>query len=112
VLVLNGCDDGDLIQEDINFQDIATQVAPQWHYFQTKRKEALLLEIPSSFVNEPSLTDTNHDRHQQQQSSCLPLYNGIVSNNNICETIAPATTSNRSMECNGWKIQIFTKVKH
>jgi hypothetical protein len=29
VLVLNGCDDGDLIQEDINFQDIATQVAPQ-----------------------------------------------------------------------------------
>jgi hypothetical protein len=24
VLVLNGCDDGDLIQEDINFQDIAT----------------------------------------------------------------------------------------
>jgi hypothetical protein len=29
LLVLNGCDDGDLIQEDINFQDIATQVAPQ-----------------------------------------------------------------------------------
>jgi hypothetical protein len=29
VLVLNGCDDGDLIQEDINFQDIATQVAPK-----------------------------------------------------------------------------------
>jgi hypothetical protein len=32
---------------------------------------------------------TNHDRHQQQQSRCLPLYNGIVSTNNICETIAP-----------------------
>jgi hypothetical protein len=32
VLVLNGCDDGDLIQEDINFQDIAT-VAPQMTLF-------------------------------------------------------------------------------
>jgi hypothetical protein len=32
VLVLNGCDDGDLIQEDINFQDIASKLH-QKHYF-------------------------------------------------------------------------------
>jgi hypothetical protein len=51
----------------------------------------LLLEIPrSSFVNEPSLTDapTTIDINSNR---CLPLYNGIVSTNNICETIAPAS---------------------
>jgi protein-L-isoaspartate O-methyltransferase len=48
----------DLIQEDINFQDIAT--ASKIHtndIIFAKRKEALLQIPRSSFVNEPSLTD-------------------------------------------------------
>jgi hypothetical protein len=57
--------------------------------FSLKEKEALF-EIPrSSFVNEPSLVDapTTIDINNE----CLPLYNGVVSTDNICETIAPAT---------------------
>jgi hypothetical protein len=42
VLVLNGCDDGDLIQEDINFQDIATtSCTTTLFYFQTKEKRSI-----------------------------------------------------------------------
>jgi hypothetical protein len=47
VLVLNGCDDGDLIQEDINFQDIATTSCTTI-IFKLKKK-ALLLEIYKFF---------------------------------------------------------------
>jgi hypothetical protein len=44
VLVLNGCDDGDLIQ-DINFQDIATtSCTTNDIIFKLKKKKALLLE--------------------------------------------------------------------
>jgi uncharacterized membrane protein len=46
VLVLNGCDDGDLIQEDINFQDITT--LHQNDIIFKLKKRSLLLEIPRS----------------------------------------------------------------
>jgi hypothetical protein len=38
VLVLNGCDDGDLIQEDINFQDIATGCTTNDIIFKLKKR--------------------------------------------------------------------------
>jgi hypothetical protein len=41
VLVLTGCDDGNLIQEDINFQDIATASCTTNDIIFAKRKEAL-----------------------------------------------------------------------
>jgi hypothetical protein len=44
VLVLNGCDDGDLIQ-DINFQDIATASCTTNDII-FKLKKRMLLEIP------------------------------------------------------------------
>jgi hypothetical protein len=112
VLVLNGCDDGDLIQEDINFQDIATaSCTTNDIIFKLKEKEALLLEIPrSSFVNEPSLTDapTTIDINNSNRV-VYRFYNGIVSTNNICETIAPASpTVTDQWNATAGKIQIFT----
>jgi hypothetical protein len=87
VLYLNGCDDGDLIQEDINFQDIATTSCTTI-IFQTKEKKHYL-DTQKFFVNEPSLTDAPTTIDINNSNRCLPLYNGIVSTNNICETIAP-----------------------
>jgi hypothetical protein len=46
VLVLNGCDDGDLIQEDINFQDIATTSFTNDIIFKLKEKKHCFLRYP------------------------------------------------------------------
>ena len=56
-LALNSCDDGDLILEDINFDDVDTQsCSTNDIIYKLKEKEALLLEIPKSvFVNEPTI---------------------------------------------------------
>jgi hypothetical protein len=94
VLVLTGCDDGNLIQEDINFEDIATTSCTTNNIiFKLKEKEALLLEIPgSSFVNEASSADapTTIDINSNNRV-VYRFYDGVVATNNICETIAPAT---------------------
>jgi hypothetical protein len=112
VLVLTGCDDGNLIQEDINFQDIATaSCTTNDIIFKLKEKEALLLEIPrSSFVNEPSLADapTTIDINNSNRV-VYRFYDGVVSTDNICETIAPATpVVTDQWNATAGKIQIFT----
>lgn len=91
VLVLNGCDDGNLIQEDISFEDIAATQSCTSNdiIFKLKEKEALLLEIPkATFVNEP---DTITVDINTSNRLVYRFYNGVVSSSNICETIAPAT---------------------
>ncbi|TDE01437.1 hypothetical protein [Flavobacterium hiemivividum] len=112
VLVLNGCDDGNLIQEDINFEDVSTQSCTTNDIiFKLKEKEGLLLEIPSTtFVNEssvagaPTLLDISSSNRVVYR-----FYDGVVSSNNICETIAPATpVVTDQWNATAGKIQIFT----
>ncbi|MFT5714710.1 MAG: hypothetical protein ACI9WT_001273, partial [Flavobacterium sp.] len=94
MLALNGCDDGNLIQEDINFEDINTQSCGNNNViYKLKEKEALLVEIPkSSFTNEPSATGTPTILDINSSNRVVyRFYNGTVSANNICETIPPAT---------------------
>ncbi|MFM2367869.1 MAG: hypothetical protein RL619_165, partial [Bacteroidota bacterium] len=94
VMLLNGCDDGNLTQEDINFEDIPTQSCSINNIiYKLKDTESLLLEIPeTSFTNEPStvgeptLLDINSANRVVYR-----FYNGTVSATNICETIPPAT---------------------
>jgi PBP1b-binding outer membrane lipoprotein LpoB len=112
VMLLNGCDDGNLTQEDINFEDIPTQSCSINNIiYKLKDTESLLLEIPeTSFTNEPStvgeptLLDINSANRVFYR-----FYNGTVSATNICETIPPATP----VVTDQWtaiagKIQIFT----
>jgi hypothetical protein len=94
LLALNSCDDGDLVQEDISFEDTTTLSCTTNNIiFKLKDKESLLLEIPeSSFVNEPTpegeptiiaINSTNRVVYR--------FYSGTVSQDNICETIPPAS---------------------
>lgn len=112
VLALNGCDDGNLIQEDINFEDVATQSCSTNNIiFKLKEKEALLLEIPSTtFVNEPSVVGAPTTIDISTSNRVVyRFYNGAVVNNNICETIAPATPIvTDQWTATAGKIQIFT----
>lgn len=93
-LFLNGCDDGDLTLEDIDFDDVATQSCTTNDIiFKLKEKEALLLEMPKTvFVNEP--TDVDNPIEININNSTYRViyrfYNGTITSDNICNTIPPA----------------------
>jgi hypothetical protein len=112
MLALNGCNDGNLIQEDINFEDIATQSCTSNDIiFKLKEKEALLLEIPAStFVNESSTVGSPVTIDISSSNRVVyRFYDGVVALNNICETIAPATPIvTDQWSATAGKIQIFT----
>jgi hypothetical protein len=111
VLALNGCDDGNLIQEDINFETATTQsCGTNDIIYKLKEKEALLLEIPeSSFKNEPDTTEIDISTSNRV---VYRFYDGTVSADNICETIPPATpVVTDQWTASGGKIQIITTAK-
>lgn len=94
VLFLNGCDDGDLTMENIDFEDATTQsCSTNDIIYKLKEKEALLLEIPeSTFTNEPTDPDTPTliDIDDSTYRVVYRFYNGTVAPENICNTIPPA----------------------
>jgi PBP1b-binding outer membrane lipoprotein LpoB len=89
-LIFNSCDDGNLIQEDITFEDTTTQSCGSNNViYKINGNEALLLEIPkTSFVNEPNTIEININSTNRV---VYRFYNGPVAAENICETIPPAT---------------------
>ena len=95
VLLLNGCDDGNLTLETISFEKATTQSCSTNNIiFKLKEKEALLLELPeNTFVNEPtpSGTPTLINIDNKTHRVVYRFYNGNVSSDNICNTIPPAT---------------------
>lgn len=113
VLVLNGCDDGNLTVENIDFSKATTQSCSTNNIiYKLKEKEALLLEIPkSNFVNEPTLegnpTLINIDNAVIRV--VYNFYNGTIAADNICNTIPPPlpTITKRLIALSG-AIQIIT----
>ncbi|MGO4820758.1 MULTISPECIES: hypothetical protein [unclassified Flavobacterium] len=108
---LNGCDDGNLIQEDINFEDATTQSCSTNNIiYKLNDKEALLLEIPqTSFKNEPSGDIPTTLSINGTNRVVYRFYNGTVTSDNICETIPPATpVVNNQWNATDGTIQITT----
>jgi len=94
VMLLNSCDDGNLILETIDFESTTTQSCSTNNIlFKLKDKEALLLEIPkSSFPNEPTPVDLPTEINIGGSNRVVyRSYNVTVATNNICETIPPAS---------------------
>ncbi|MDI6050382.1 hypothetical protein QLS31_11115 [Flavobacterium sp. XS2P24] len=89
-LLLNGCDDGDLIQEDISFEDIAAQnCTTNDIIYKLKDSEALILEVlgftfPTETISQELDINTSN-------RVLYRFYNGAVTSSTICETIPPAT---------------------
>ncbi|NRS90481.1 hypothetical protein HNQ02_003425 [Flavobacterium sp. 7E] len=94
-MLFNSCDDGNLIQEDISFEDVtATQSCTDNDIiYKLKDNEALLVEIPSvNFTDEDSdLTETTLTISSTTNRVVYRFYNGTVTADNICETIPPIT---------------------
>jgi hypothetical protein len=110
-VILNSCDDGNLIQEDINFENASTQSCSSNNIiYKINGSEALLLEIPkSSFTDEPSGTTPTNLTIGGSNRVVYRFYNGAVASNNICETIPPATpVVNSQWNATAGTIQITT----
>lgn len=95
VLFLNGCDDGNLTLETIEFEDAATNTCNSNNIiYKLKENEALLLEIPkTTFVNEsttnpliPMVINIDNSNYR----IIYRFYDGAVTTVNICNTIPPA----------------------
>jgi hypothetical protein len=113
VLLLNGCDDGNLTLETIDFANTTTQSCTENNIiFKLKEKEALLLEIPkTSFVNDPTVpgTPTVINIDNTTNRVVYRFYNGKVVETNICNTIPPATPYvNNEWVATSGKIEITT----
>ncbi|MGA9637831.1 hypothetical protein [Flavobacterium sp.] len=91
MFLLNSCDDGNLTQENIDFETYNTQKCANNNIiYKINDKEALLIEIPTtSFGNEPTTKSLTISATSNRV--VYRFYNGVVSSDNICETIQPAT---------------------
>lgn len=113
VLFVNSCDDGDLILETIDFDDVDTQSCSNSNIlYKLNDKEALLLEIDKSiFQNEPTPVGKPIEISIGSSNRVFyRFYDGIVESDNICETIPPATpyVIDQWTAKEGGTIQIYT----
>lgn len=94
VFLLNGCDDGNLTLETIDFEDAPTQSCSNSNIiYKLKPSEALLLEIPkTTFVNEPTAPSAPIvlDIDNNTNRVIYRFYDGTVNEDNICNSIPPA----------------------
>ncbi|PWA07318.1 hypothetical protein [Flavobacterium psychrotolerans] len=96
VLFLNGCDDGKLTVDTINFDDVAANACGEIIY-KLNNNEALFVKIPTSenaFANQPTLP--NAPTKIEIGGSVIMkyrFYNGKVSSDNICSLPAPISPS-------------------
>lgn len=96
VMLLNGCNDGNLVLETISFDNVATQSCSTNNLiYKLKPTESLILDIPgSSFTNEPTIIGVPTEIAIGGTNRVVyRFYNGTVSADNICGTIPPATPS-------------------
>ncbi|AYN03252.1 MULTISPECIES: hypothetical protein [unclassified Flavobacterium] len=97
--LLNGCDDGNISVEKIDFENIQPSNCPDEKstsslIFKLKDTESLLLYVPKTvFAGEPT-TDGDTLKYSIDTKLYRVIYrayNGKVSTNNICDVIPPAT---------------------
>ena len=89
-VLLNSCDDGDLIQEDIRFEDVVTQnCTTNGIIYKLKDNEALILEVLGFTF--PTETVSQQLDINASNRVLYRFYNGAVTATTICESIPPAT---------------------
>lgn len=89
-LLLTNCDDGDLILEEINFENVAVSAcSTNKILYKLNEKEALILELPE--VVFPNETVTQEVAIGGKNRLLYRFYNGKVVAENICESIPPVS---------------------
>ncbi|MET3027851.1 hypothetical protein ABXT06_14325 [Flavobacterium sp. UW10123] len=93
-LLLNGCDDGDLTVDKIDFDDIAESQScdPTTNtlLYKLKPQEAILLQLPEGAIkNDPG--DYTYTIDAKTYNVVYRAYDGTVAKENICGLIPPST---------------------
>lgn len=110
-LILNGCDDGNLSVDSINFDDVQPQSCTNGIIYKINNNESLLMQLSDSILDEPSAANTPQlfDIDNTSNRVIYRAYNGDVSSENICSTIPPALpTVTTQWTATGGTIQVFT----
>ncbi|WP_147298489.1 hypothetical protein [Flavobacterium cutihirudinis] len=114
-LLLNGCDDGDLTVDTIDFTNVtATSCDPVTNtlIYKLKPQEALLFQLPvDKLVNDPTVNDTLfYNIDNVSYRVFYRAYDGTVTKSTICDAIPPASPKvTEEWFATGGKIQIVTK---
>ncbi|QLC65345.1 hypothetical protein LPB248_03300 [Flavobacterium sp. LPB0248] len=96
-LFLNGCDDGDLTVDKIDFADIKESQAcdplTNTLIYKLKPQEALLLQMPEGAIinDNGTITYTIDSKGKGSYRVVYRAYDGAVAKDNICGTIPPST---------------------
>lgn len=92
-LLLNGCDDGDLTVDTIDFDEVTSTSCDTTNtlIYKLKTQEALLLQmLPKSIINEDKDTIV-YNIDNSNYRVFYRAYDGTVAKENICGTIPPKT---------------------
>ncbi|TDP01332.1 hypothetical protein [Flavobacterium sp. 245] len=114
-LLLNGCDDGDLTVETIDFKDVvATSCDPTTNtlIYKLKPQETLLLQMPEGkLATQPDTLV--YDIDDKTFRFFYRAYDGAVAVSNVCDAIPPATPNiNQEWRALAGKLQIVTKANY
>ncbi|WP_433829425.1 hypothetical protein [Flavobacterium anhuiense] len=92
-LFLNGCDDGDLTVDEIDFEDIAEGQAcdatTNALLYKLKPQEALLLQMPEGSIKNDNST-YSYPINSSTYRVVYRAYDGAITKENICGTIPPS----------------------
>ncbi|MBL0737236.1 hypothetical protein JI750_10090 [Flavobacterium sp. GN10] len=96
-LFLNGCDDGDLTVDEIDFADVkesqACDATTNTLIYKLKSQEALLLQLPEgAIINDQGINTYPIDsKGNGSYRVVYRAYDGTVATTNICGAIPPST---------------------
>lgn len=117
--LLTSCDDGDLVLENLNFNNVSitrctNQPLPTGKLFKINGSELLLINIPYTLFNNTTSTTTQPKIHTLSLNEAFyRKYNGTINNNVICSDIPPAspTVQNEWVAAPGGTIEVITTEK-
>lgn len=92
VIAFTACDDGDLIVDTINFDEVATSTCSENNLlFKLKESESLILNVPESTFKEDATVKPINLEINATNQVVYNFYDGKVGANNVCSLIPPSS---------------------
>ena len=118
-IMLNGCDDGDLTAEIIDFSEIEPVSCSETNelLYKLKDQESLLLQLPKYTLSpENGIPELGSKEYSITSGGAYQLvyraYDGVISKSNICDAIRPSSPNvSNEWFATGGKIKIETSPK-
>jgi hypothetical protein len=118
-IILNGCDDGDLTAEIVDFTEITPVSCDDTNVllYKLKDQESLLLQVPKfTFAPEegvPEVTTIEYDIVTDGDFKLVyKAYDGVISKSNVCDAIRPSFPNvSNEWFATGGKVKIVSTAK-